>query len=580
MSVMGSGSNVFGLLFQRAPNRVFLVILLDALSGLLAASIIPLILGSISNLEDARPSASAIPQFETVESATMTFLSFEVANYQYAILFLSVVGLILLTKGTSRILMERVASSVTAELRVRLYQWLLQAPVVAVERVGPVRVMAILAEDVSRIIQAGRLFPVMLSILATLMGILGYLAFLNPRVLWFVVQALVFGILTHQIPLQIGLRFAGRRREYVDRLHRSVRALLDGFKELKLDRRKRESFLKDYLFVNEMGVRDADRTGYAIMTVGGIYGEMLGFVAIGIVTFVFINYNAISGQELFAVVMTLMYITTPIAAILNAAPDYVTAHVSLKQVNRLFDDLPVETAKPNFDAPAPWQRICFENVVFRHHASQDRKAYAVGPVSLDIVKGEITIIAGGNGSGKSTLAKLMTLHYCAESGEIRFGDELITDDTLNRYRQQIAFIYSDYYLFESLLGFEERAVKTEVDRWLHALELDDKVTFENGRFSTLCLSDGQCRRLALLVAFLEDKELYLFDEWAADQDPIFKEVFYYELLPDLKRRGKAVVVISHDERYFETADRLLIMEDGKLVHRQDAMLLKKVSTRR
>jgi putative ATP-binding cassette transporter len=105
-----------------------------------------------------------------------------------------------------------------------------------------------------------------------------------------------------------------------------------------------------------------------------------------------------------------------------------------------------------------------------------------------------------------------------------------------------------------------------IAQYLRLLQLEDKVQIEAGRFSTLSLSDGQRKRLALLVCFLEDKDIYLFDEWAADQDPLFKEIFYYRILADLKRENKVVVVISHDERYFQVADKVLVMEHGRLVH--------------
>ena len=94
--------------------------------------------------------------------------------------------------------------------------------------------------------------------------------------------------------------------------------------------------------------------------------------------------------------------------------------------------------------------------------------------------------------------------------------------------------------------------------------LKKRLTFENGRFSTLALSDGQRRRLALLVTLLEDKSLYLFDEWAADQDPTFKSIFYYDILSRLKDQGKVIVVISHDEKYFDAADKLIEIEEGKV----------------
>jgi putative pyoverdin transport system ATP-binding/permease protein len=97
------------------------------------------------------------------------------------------------------------------------------------------------------------------------------------------------------------------------------------------------------------------------------------------------------------------------------------------------------------------------------------------------------------------------------------------------------------------------------------LQLDHKVSIKDGAFSTLELSQGQRKRLALLVAYLEDRPFYVFDEWAADQDPLFKDVFYRELLPELKAKGKTVLVITHDDRYFHLADRYIKLEYGQLV---------------
>src|SRR5262249_40882734 len=122
-----------------------------------------------------------------------------------------------------------------------------------------------------------------------------------------------------------------------------------------------------------------------------------------------------------------------------------------------------------------------------------------------------------------------------------------------------------FHLFDSLLGMESPGLDAQARRYLSELRLAHKVKVQNGALSTTELSRGQRKRLALLTAYLEDRPLYVFDEWAADQDPQFKEIFYPRLLPELKARGKAVLVISHDDRYFPVADRILRLEDGKLI---------------
>jgi putative ATP-binding cassette transporter len=88
---------------------------------------------------------------------------------------------------------------------------------------------------------------------------------------------------------------------------------------------------------------------------------------------------------------------------------------------------------------------------------------------------------------------------------------------------------------------------------------------KDGRLSTTRLSAGQRRRLALLQVFLDRRPVVALDEWAAEQDPIFRRVFYTELLPELQRRGATVVAITHDDRYFHIADRCVTVgADGGL----------------
>ncbi|MDP0953210.1 ATP-binding cassette domain-containing protein, partial [Klebsiella pneumoniae] len=90
---------------------------------------------------------------------------------------------------------------------------------------------------------------------------------------------------------------------------------------------------------------------------------------------------------------------------------------------------------------------------------------------------------------------------------------------------------SDFHLFERLLEAPRDDLDEEGNRLLAKLHLQHKVQVENGAFTTQALSQGQRKRLALVVAYLEDRPFLVFDEWAADQDPLFKEVFYTEVLP-------------------------------------------------
>jgi putative ATP-binding cassette transporter len=126
-------------------------------------------------------------------------------------------------------------------------------------------------------------------------------------------------------------------------------------------------------------------------------------------------------------------------------------------------------------------------------------------------------------------------------------------------------VFTDFHLFEDYLGFRRPGIDDQVRRYLDQMQIAHKVSVQDGRLSTIALSQGQRKRLTLVTALLEDRPVYVFDEWAADQEPQFRELFYRNILADLKRAGKTVVVITHDDRYFDVADQLVKLDFGHLV---------------
>ncbi|MGV9411399.1 ATP-binding cassette domain-containing protein [Nocardia sp. NPDC003693] len=199
------------------------------------------------------------------------------------------------------------------------------------------------------------------------------------------------------------------------------------------------------------------------------------------------------------------------------------------------------------------------------------EGFALGPIDLVFEPGQVSFIVGGNGSGKSTLAKLLTGLYVPRIGTMTLNGERIDHDNVEWFRQHASAIFTDFHLFEDYLGFDRPGIDDEVRHYLEELQIAHKVTVENGKLSTIDLSQGQRKRLALLTALLEDRAIYLFDEWAADQDPKFREVFYTEIIAELKARGKTVIVITHDDRYFHLADQIVKLDFGKVVAESDTV---------
>jgi putative ATP-binding cassette transporter len=546
---------LFSLFTDKAPNKVFFSIVLGAMAGICYSFLIPLVLNSIG--DNGYGETAAIKEAHQ-------FLGFEVSNYNFAALFITACAFILVFRTLSQILLIQVAMDISTELRQKIYQHIIKAPIAELDKMGPSRLIATITADVARIVGGARVLPDILISSVTVLGLLGFLSYLNPKVFWFVIVAIVIGALTYQLPMYLGNHFFAKGRFHIDGLHESIRGLIYGTKELKLNNQKREFFFKEFLLKSESDLIKSEKTGHSIVTAGMAYGDLIGFLVIAVVSFIFISYQSISTEELIGVIMALLYITGPMGMILNSIPQISIAKISLNSVKRLLDDIPEELIEMSTNKlDNNWQSIVFKDVSYQYESGDE--AFSLGPVDLTINRGEITFIVGGNGSGKSTLSKLLALHYSPTQGHIEFGGLKVDATSINSCRQVISAIFTDYYLFQSLLGVVDEKDREMVQTHLKELGLDKKVKLENGTFSTITLSDGQKKRLALLVSFLEDRDLYIFDEWAADQDPVFKSVFYHTILPDLKAQGKAVVVISHDDRFFGIADQVIVMAEGEVV---------------
>ena len=251
-------------------------------------------------------------------------------------------------------------------------------------------------------------------------------------------------------------------------------------------------------------------------------------------------------------------------------PPYLSPGLALAEIESLEKKLDAG-ADPASSSPAPlspWtkgiSRIEVSQLEYTYEARSDGSpAFHIGPVDLTLNAGEVLFIVGGNGSGKSTFLKVLTGLYPASSGAIRVDGVAVTSRTSAAYRELICTIFTDFHLFSRLYGLLD--VPSEaVQGLISQMELSEQTGYAEQRFTRRELSTGQRKRLAMIVALLEDRPIYVFDEWAADQDPVFRHYFYMELLPLLRQRGKTVIAVSHDDRYFRYADRVLTMEYGKV----------------
>jgi cyclic peptide transporter len=350
-------------------------------------------------------------------------------------------------------------------------------------------------------------------------------------------------------------------RDVQNVFYRFIHDLLGGFKELKLNRAKRLHFQSDMI---AQIAKYRDYTIKATLGFANVFvaGELMFTLVIGVVVFVFpILFTSMESNQLRNYIFIFLYMTGPVNSILSTIPEMLRNRISYKRINMLIQELH-EARTPDSEETSvegPFESLLLDGVEYTYR-SREGAPFSIGPVSLEFVAGEITFITGGNGSGKSTLGLLLTGLYKPAKGFIYMNGVKVEAEMLSR---RVSAIFNDFYLFSKLYGIAHEAKQAEITKYLKLLRMEEKVSIRDGIFSTTGLSTGQRKRLGLLVTYLEDREIFFFDEWAADQEPEFRDFFYNDLLQELKQRGKCVIAITHDDRYFDRADYVIKMEMGK-----------------
>jgi putative pyoverdin transport system ATP-binding/permease protein len=467
----------------------------------------------------------------------------------------------------SQVLLVKLSQRAVRELRLQLSRRVVWTPLRTLEELGAHRIMATLTDDVTAISAGLTAIPMILIQATVVIACLVYLGYLSLALGVTVTLLIALGVASVQFAVRKALKHLVAARADQDALFKHIRALIDGAKELKLHSGRRQAFLDEVLQRTAISFERHNIVGNVIFSVALSWATVLFFIQIGLILFVLPRVVDLTPQVLIGCTLTLLYALVPLDVIGSMLPSIARANVALVNIKSLGLALPEAEPEPDSTLKPPAvmeSKIEFKGVVHAYYNESENSSFALGPLNLTINPGEILFIIGGNGSGKTTLAKLLAGLYAPLEGIIRFHDRTITDQTRDHYRRHFSAVFSDFFLFDSFLGLDRAQIDNKAKGYLSMLQLDHKVSVNNGALSTLNLSHGQRKRLALLSAYLEDRPTYIFDEWAADQDPKFKEFFYMNLLPDLKASGKTIVVISHDDKYYHVADRILKLDYGQI----------------
>jgi putative ATP-binding cassette transporter len=486
----------------------------------------------------------------------------------FAVAFIGLAILKVVSNYVSQLLLVKFAQETILNLGMELCWKVVRAPYRTLERRGAHEILATLTDDTNAMAWAVNGLPGLAINVAILAGCSVYLAWLSWHAFLAVIILALLGLLGYRRLYSRVLQSSLAVRESKGVLFEHFRSLTDGMKELMLHRGRRDTFVASDVRQAAEALRQHNLITTKQYLATDSWTQVLFYGLIGVILLLFPRFLALSGESLTGYAFAMLYMIGPMWGLLGMAPALSRGQVALEKIEGLGLALDEGNREGGAERPITHGPQCveFSRAIFSYEPKgDDERSFSLGPLDVTLATGELVFIIGGNGSGKSTFVKVLTGLYLPQKGTVRLNGEAIEPTTQDWYRQHFAAVFSDFFLFKKLLGLDPSLVASQADGWLKTLRIEHKVTIQNGEYSTVNLSQGQRKRLALVTAMLEDRPFYVFDEWAADQDPQYKEVFYGELLPDLRARGKGVIVVTHDDRYFHVGDRVLKLEEGKIV---------------
>ncbi|NOZ51978.1 MAG: cyclic peptide export ABC transporter [Gammaproteobacteria bacterium] len=493
-------------------------------------------------------------------------MKYGVEYFFIAIVILFVAGLV------NDLLVIKMSINVSYDIQVKMIRRVIATPLAQLEYIGLPKVIATLTEDLETAEKFFHLLPVLIVNIAIVVFGIAYMAYLSLELLGIVLGFFLLGFFTIACLLWFTKKDRVAIRETTDVMMSYYQRVVLGAKELTLNEFRKHFFTRK-IFSTSDEIRNRSGRIFNLLAVVEQWAQLLVFTMLGVVIFLVGNYMSLSMEVITGYVITLLFLLEPIEVITNGFDELIDAKVAFNKMDSLqlsdvdgWDQMPPPKMSDNINSFRAKLTLESAEYAYALGTSDKTEMFCIGPISTQFLPGEVTLIIGGNGSGKSTLLKMLCGLYPLDSGRIYLNNEIIEPDNIEILRKNFSIITADFCLFEEILDANGNLCDDQIIRaLLEKLNLSDLVTSTKGVLSNLDLSHGQRKRLALLQAYCESKPIILFDEWAADQDPRFKKIFYREILPALKKQEKTIIVVSHDNRYFDCADKVLKIEQGKRV---------------
>ncbi len=513
---------------------------------------------------------SGVANALTIVIVTTAAQDYSQMNFRYLLLFLLAVLLYTVTFRYSLSAATTEVQGIISRTQLRIAGKIKNAGLRPFERIGNSTVHTTLAENSEIIFEATRLLVNCTSAALMLLVAALYLAVISTTAFW-IATALILcsalGFLYNQKRIDQDLAAAAAKESDY---YATLDHILDGFMEVKMNRARGRDILDNHLHPLAQGLKEIRIATEAKFLDNQMYAQSFWFLLIASIVFMLPQISSTPNNTVMSITMVVLFSLGSVATIVASVPIIVKANFAVKRLRELEErldaaaDLPQRKAARQLAPEKPFSSLELRDLHFLYDEPKGHNGFSIGPIDLTITAGEITFLVGGNGSGKTTLLKNIAGLYYPDRGQILFNGMVLSKNDYEEYRNRISIVFTDFHLFDRLYGIthvdEER-----LNRLLTTMRLADKTEYSDGLFSTTSLSTGQRKRLAVITALMEEREIMIFDELAADQDPEFRTYFYEQFLPGLKADGKTILCTSHDDRYFHLADQVVRMEYGRIL---------------
>ncbi|AJC86966.1 multidrug ABC transporter permease/ATP-binding protein [Campylobacter sp. RM16704] len=478
-------------------------------------------------------------------------------NSSVIVYFVLLLFLFFASSSCVEIVLSAFGQSFIFKMQRRVVKQILDTSVLSILNTTKAKILASLNNDV-RSISFGLLrLPEFIQSSVLIVCVSAYIAYLSLEIFFLCVVWIICVFIVDNFLMGKVYFYFKNARENDDALQKNYQNILQGHKELILNPLRAKHYYENEFEKNALKKKKSSTMGNILHILSNNWSNSAMLALVGVEFFLALRYELASLQNATTIALSVLFLRAPLATMIGSFPTLLMAKIALDKISNLNLENYTHEFKFNQNKKA-WQKLCFKDVSFAYN-----EKFALKPVNFELEKGECVFLIGKNGSGKSTFSMILAGLFTDFKGEIFLDDEKITAENIYEYRSLISAIFSDFHLFEHVLE-DDKFSKKDLAYWLELLELSEKVELVGNTFSTIKLSAGQKKRLAMLNALLEKRDILILDEWAADQDPMFRKFFYTKLLPLLKQKGITIFAITHDDVYFDIADRILLAQNGEI----------------